>query len=152
MCFPRALLSVCALLHWLHLMIIRSNVSIDMFYKILLLFVGFAALVALKWSFPSVRPHVPLQITSCSASVVALVTFERLLSCVLHHHVNFQTNSLNARIITRCAPVCLFTRVRLLVRLQVACLCCFVFTLIAVVLIFTSVPLDVLFKVGGMVG
>ena len=120
MCFPRALLSVCALLHWLHLMIIRSNVSIDMFYKILLLFVSFVALVAVEWPLHGMRPHVALQITSCSASIVALDTFERLLSCVLPHHVNFQITSLDARIIAKSAPVWLFTRVRLFVRLQVA--------------------------------
>ena len=100
--------------------LLKSNMNFDMFSKIALLLVSLAALVALEWSFPSVRPHVPLQITSCSASVVALVTFERLLSCVLPHHVNFQMNSSIARIIACCAPVWLFTRVRLLVSLQVA--------------------------------
>ena len=94
--------------------------NFDMLYKILLLFVGFAALVALEWSLPRVRPHVPLQSIRSNASVVALVTFERLLSCVLHHHMNFQLRSCNARKIARCAPVWLFTRVRLLVLLKVA--------------------------------
>ena len=114
-------------------LIIRSNMNFDMFYKILLMFVGFAALAAPEWSRPSVPLHVPLQITRLSASVVALVTFERLLSCVHPHHVSFQSYSLNARIIARCAPVRLFTRVRLLVPLQRACFCCFIFTLIAIV-------------------
>ena len=63
--------------------------NFDMFYKIFLLFVGFAAFVALEWSFPSVRPHVSLQIIRSSASVLALVTFEWLLSCVLPHHMDF---------------------------------------------------------------
>ena len=68
----------------------------------------------------SVRPHVPLQITRSRASVVALVTFERFLSGVFPHHVNFQFRSFDARILAYCAPMWLFTRVRLLVRLQVA--------------------------------
>ena len=71
--------------------------NFDMFYKIFLLLVGFAALVALEWSLPRVRPHVLLQITRRSASIVALVTFERLLSCVHPHHVSFQLRSCNAR-------------------------------------------------------
>ena len=73
--------------------------NFDMIYKILLIFVSFAALVALEWSLPRVRPHVLLQITSCSANIGALVTFERLLSCVHPHHVFFQSASLNAGII-----------------------------------------------------
>ena len=52
----------------------RSNMNFRMFYKILLTFVDFAAMVALEWSFPSVRPHVSLQIIRSSASIVALVT------------------------------------------------------------------------------
>ena len=77
--------------------IVGSNMNFDMIYKISLFSVSLAALVALEWSFPSVRPHVRLQITRSSASIVALVTFERLLSCVLPHHVNFQLRSCNAR-------------------------------------------------------
>ena len=73
--------------------------NFDMFYKILLLFVGFAALVALEWSLPRVRPHVRLQSIRNSASIGALVAFERLLSCVHPHHVSFQITRLNARII-----------------------------------------------------
>ena len=73
--------------------------NFDMFYKIFLLIVGFAAMVALEWSLPRVRPHVPLQITRRSASIVALVTLERLLSCVHTHYVSFQITSSNARII-----------------------------------------------------
>ena len=63
------------------------------------MFERFITLVALEWSLPRVRPHVPLQSTRLIASIVALVTFERLLSCVLPHHVNFQSISFNARII-----------------------------------------------------
>ena len=112
---------------------------------------SFIALVALEESLPSVRLHVPLQITSCKASVVALVTFERLFSCVLPHHVNFQLRSCNARKIARCAPVGLFTRVRLLVGLQLTCLSCFEFTLIAMMQLFPSVLLDMPFEVGRIV-
>ena len=68
-----------------------------MFSKVSLIFESFAAMVALEWSLTRVRPYVLLQMTRSSASVVALVTFERLLSCVLPHHVNFQLRSCNAR-------------------------------------------------------
>ena len=37
-------------------------------------FKSFIAFVALEWCFPSVRPHVSLQIIRSSASIVALVT------------------------------------------------------------------------------
>ena len=93
-------------------LIIRSNMNFAVFYKILLLFVSFVALVAVEWPLHGMRPHVALQITSCSASIVALVTFERLLSCVFPHHVSFQMISCDARIIACCAPVWLFIRVR----------------------------------------
>ena len=99
------------------------------------------ALVALEWSFPSVRPHVSLQIIRSSASVVALVAFERSLSCVHPHHVNFQLTRMNTRIIARCASLWLFTRVRLLALLQVTRCCSFIFTLIAMVLFLISVRL-----------
>ena len=84
----------------------------------LLMLERFITLVALEWLFPSVLPHVFLQIARRSTNIVALVTFERLFSCVLPHHVNFQITRLNARKIARRAPVWLFTRVRLLVCLQ----------------------------------
>ena len=90
-----------------------------MFHKILLIFVSSAAFVALEWSLPSVLSHVLLQFRGSSASEIALVTLERLFSCVLHH-VNFQFRSFNARILAHCASMWLFTRVRLLVLLQVA--------------------------------
>ena len=84
------------------------------------MFESFNALVALEWSFPSVRSHVLLQMTGFGASVVALVTFERLFSCMLPHRVNFQITSCNARIPAHCASVWLCTRVRLLMHLQFA--------------------------------
>ena len=96
-------------------LIIRSNMNFDMFYKILLIFVSFAALLAVEWSLPRVRPHVPLQMIRSSASEVALGTSQRLLSCVHPHHVSFQIARANARILARCAPVWLFTRVSLVV-------------------------------------
>ena len=69
---------------WLWLLfcwiIFFSRMNFDMFYKIFLMFVSFAALVADEWSHPKVCLHVDLQITSCSANVVALVTFEQLFS------------------------------------------------------------------------
>ena len=101
-------------------LIIRSNMNFDMFYKILLMFVGIAAMVAIEWSLPGVLPHVALQSIRSGASIVALITFERFFSGVLPHHVNFQITSRNARILARCASVWLFTRVNPLVPLQVA--------------------------------
>ena len=77
-------------------LIIRSNMNFGMFYKISFLLVSFAALVAFEWSLRRVLPHVPLQITRRSASIVALVTFERPFPSVLSHHVNFQLASCNA--------------------------------------------------------
>ena len=74
--------------------------------------VCFAALVALERLLPRVRPHVALQVTRRSASIIALVTLERLFSCVHHHHVSFQLTSLNAGILASCASVRSFPRVR----------------------------------------
>ena len=122
-----------------------------MFCKISLFFVSLAALVALEWSLPRVFPHVLLQITRSSASIVALLIFERFLSCVHPHNVNFQITSCDTRILAWCASVWLFTRVRLLVRLQGAWLCCFMFTLIAMIQIFPSVFLDVPFEAGWII-
>ena len=68
------------------------------FWEVLFLFESFNPLVALEWSFPSVRSHVLLQMTGFGASVVALVTFERLFSCMLPHCVNFQISCCYARI------------------------------------------------------
>ena len=123
-----------------------------MFHEITFPFERFYAMVAFVWFFHSVRLHVTLQITRSSASIVALVTFERLFSgLVLSHDVNFQINSLNARILAHCASMWLFTRVRHLVHLQVACISCFVFTLIAVVQFFLDVLLHMRFEDGSLV-
>ena len=83
-------------------------------------FVSFLALVALEWSLHHVRSHVGFQMARLGGCIVALVTLERLLSCVHPHHVSFQMGSCDARILARCASLWLFTRVRLLVRLQAA--------------------------------
>ena len=64
-----------------------------------LLFKRFITLVALEWLFSSVLLHVFLQMIRSSASIAALVTFERLFSFMLPHHVNFQITSFNARIL-----------------------------------------------------
>ena len=85
-----------------------------------LLFERFITSVALEWFFPSVLLHVFLQMIRSSAGVVALVTFERLLSCVHPYHVNFQMINCDTGILACCASVWLFTRVSLLVRLQMA--------------------------------
>ena len=82
--------------------------------------VSFAALVALERPLPSVCHHVTLQITSCSADVVALVTLVWLFSCVIPHHVPFQITSLNAGILAHFASVRLFSRVGPFVILQMA--------------------------------
>ena len=55
--------------------------------EVLLMFERFITRVALELFFPSVLPHVFLQITRRSASIVALVTFERLFTGVLSHNV-----------------------------------------------------------------
>ena len=116
-----------------------------------LLFERFITAVALEWFFPGVLPHVSLQSIRSSASIVALATFKRLFFRVLPHDVNFQIPSLNARVLACCASVWLFTRVRLLVPLQVACFCCFIFTLIAMIQLFPSVLLDMPFEVASPV-
>ena len=58
--------------------------------------------------------HVFSQCTRSSESVVALVIFERLLSCMRPHNVAFQGPSCDARIFARCASLWLFYGVRLL--------------------------------------
>ena len=115
-----------------------------------LLLERFITLVALEWFLTGVLPHVSLQSIRSSASIVALVTLQRPFSGVLPHHVNFQCTSLTARILACCASVWLFSRVRHLVRLQVACFCCLIFTLIALVQFFPSVFLDMPFDVGSI--
>ena len=62
---------------------IRSYMNFEVFYKISLLFVSHAALVALEWSLPGVCLNMALQIARTSASIIALVTFEWLFSGVL---------------------------------------------------------------------
>ena len=91
-----------------------------MFCEMRLRFVSFLALVALEWSRHHVRSHVISQIARVDGSKGALVTLERPFSCVLLLHVSFQSKSLNARILAQGASLGLFTRVRLLVSLQVA--------------------------------
>ena len=68
----------------------------EVFGKIVLLCVGFVAFGAPERFFSSVRSHVFLQVTRRGASVVALVTFVWLFSCVVPHHVIFQLICLNA--------------------------------------------------------
>ena len=80
-------------------------------FEIVLLCVSFAALVALERPHPSVRPHMVLQLTKRSTSVVALVTLVWLFPCVLPHHMFFQSTSCNAGILTHCSSVRLFPRV-----------------------------------------
>ena len=146
----------------LNIYLIWSLVSPSMSCQMRIRFVCFLALVALEWSLHHVRRRVGFQIARLGGSKVALVTTERSFSCVLLHHVNFQIARLgagkvalvtfewsfscmlshhvvfqliscNARILARCASLWLFTGVRLLVSLQVAWLCCFIFALIAIV-------------------
>ena len=90
-----------------------------MFRQTSLVFVSFAALVALERLRPHVGPRVTLQLTRRNASVVALVTLERLFSRVVPHHVIFQLTSCNAGKLARCASVRLFPRVGSFVLLQV---------------------------------
>ena len=85
-----------------------------MFCKIFLSGVNLAALIALEWSLPSVHPRMPLQITRLSGCIVALVTLERFLLCMLPRYMEFQLASSDARILARGASLWLFTGVRLL--------------------------------------
>ena len=104
---------------WLLLssIIFKSNMNFVVFFKISLICVSLAALVALEWSLASVRPLVSMQITRSRASIAALVTFERLFFCMLPHYMFFQFTRLNARKLAHCASLWLFTRVPPLVRL-----------------------------------
>ena len=104
-----------------------------------------------EWSFHRMCLRVALQMNQLSASVIAQVTFEWLLSCVHPHHVSFQIAKLNARIIARGAPLWLFTGVRLLVLNQIARCYGFIFTLIALVQFFPGVLLDMSFEGEGCV-
>ena len=67
-----------------------------MLFDIFLIFECLAALVALEWSLPSVFPHVFLQFRRLETSIVALVTLDRLFSCMLPHYVIFQLACCNA--------------------------------------------------------
>ena len=60
-----------------------------MLCEMAVLFECLVAMGALKRPLPRMLPHVLLQITRRSTSIVALVTFERLFSSVLPHYVNF---------------------------------------------------------------
>ena len=91
-----------------------------MLCEIPLLFVSFAASVALERPLPRVRSNVALQIIRLSASIIALVTLEWLFSCVIGHHVNFQLISCNAGKLACCASARLFLRVGSFVALQIA--------------------------------
>ena len=91
----------------------------EVFCKIPLFFISFAASVALERLLPRVRPRVALQSIRRNASVVALVTLERLFSRVVPHHVIFQLTSCNAGKLTHYASVRLFPRVGSFVLLQV---------------------------------
>ena len=82
--------------------------------------VSFAAFVAPERLLPSVRHHVVLQLITCSASVVALVTLVWLFSCMVSHHVIFQMTKLNTGVLAYCASVTLFPRVGPFVILQAA--------------------------------
>ena len=68
----------------------------------------FAAFVALERLHPRVRSNVALQLTIRNASEVALVTLERLFSCVDPHHVLFQMGRCNAGKLARYASVRFF--------------------------------------------
>ena len=78
------------------------------------------ALVTFEWSFPGMGLHVALLMNRTNASAVALVAFERLVSCVLPHNVEFQTSNFGAGIIAHWTSRWLFTRVRILVPSEVA--------------------------------
>ena len=91
-----------------------------MFCEPPLFLVSFVACVAPERLLPSVCPHVALQITRGGASIVALVTLVWLYSCVLPHHVFFQSTSCNAGELAHCASVRLFPRMGPFVLLQSA--------------------------------
>ena len=101
--------------------------------------VCFAALVALERLLPRVRPHVALQITKRSASVVALVTLEWLFSRVHPHHVHFQLTSLNEGKLAHCASVRPFLGVGSCVALHVVWFNCGIIALVAFVWFLSSV-------------
>ena len=119
--------------------IIWSHVYLEMFRHLIFPCEICVALAALERPLPCVRLHVALKMRSCHTIVVALVTFEWLLSCMLPHHVNFQMISCNAGILAYCASVRLFPRVGPLVLLQTAWIKWEVVTLAASMWYFTRV-------------
>ena len=116
-----------------------SIVYFQMFCEVNLMLVSFAASV-----LPRVRPHVAVQITRMSASIIALVTLERLFSCVIPHHMLFQITSCNAGKLARCASVRLFPRMGSFVLLQIAWFNCSIIAQVAFVWFLSSVFLNVL--------
>ena len=88
--------------------------------KIYLVFVSFAAFVALERPLSRVRPCVLLQLARGNESIITLVTLEWLFPCVFPHHVFFQLISCNAGKLACCASARLFLRVGSFVALQIA--------------------------------
>ena len=112
----------------------------------------FTALVALERFHPRVRPNLALKMTRRSASVVTLVTLERLFSCVVFHHMNFQLSSLNEWRLAHCASVRLFPRVGPFVLLQIAWSNWSIITLVAVMWFLSSVFPNVHSEMGRNIG
>ena len=97
-----------------------DRVNSNMFCEVVHLAVSFAAFVAPERLFPTVRPHVALQVTRRSTGVVALVALVGFFSCMLPHRVNFQITSCNAGKLAHFASVRLFPSVSPFVLLQIA--------------------------------
>ena len=76
--------------------LLEGYMNADMHCQVIISCESFSALIACERLFSSVRPHVTLQFTACSAIVSALVTLVRLFFCMLPHHVNFQMTICNA--------------------------------------------------------
>ena len=86
------------------------DMNTQMFCKIPLVLVSFAAFVALELSFLTMCPQMTLQVTRGSRSVGTLVTLVWLFCCVIHHDMSFQIPKVGAGIIAHCATVGLFSR------------------------------------------
>ena len=82
-----------------------------MFCELAILYVSFAAFFEFETLFPSVRPHVALQMIRSSGNVHAFIALVRLFSCMLPHYMSFQVSHCNAVILAHCASVRLFSRV-----------------------------------------
>ena len=91
-----------------------------MFCELVFVFIVFAASVTLEGPLLSVRYHMALHMIGRSTNVVALVTLVWLFSCVLTHHMSFQSTSSNAGIMAHCASVRLLPRVGPFVLDQIA--------------------------------